>query len=61
VPTYEYICESCHHSFEKQQKFQEEPVVVCPRCRRKVRRVIHPAPVIFKGSGFYVTDYGKES
>ena len=58
MPTYEYVCDACSHSFEVRQGFHDEPVGVCPKCKKKrVRRVISPAPIIFKGSGFYVTDY----
>ncbi|MGD9115947.1 MAG: zinc ribbon domain-containing protein [Dehalococcoidia bacterium] len=59
MPTYEYECDDCHHSFEKKQSFHAEPLTECPQCGGKVRRVFHPAPVIFKGSGFYVTDSRK--
>ncbi len=59
MPTYEYECSSCHHRFEKKQKFDAEPVALCPKCRGKAKRVIHPTPIIFKGSGFYVTDSRK--
>ena len=56
MPIYEYECGLCRHRFERKQRFDEEPVAVCPRCQGKARRVIHSTPVIFKGSGFYVTD-----
>jgi putative FmdB family regulatory protein len=56
VPTYEYECGECQHHFERKQKFDEEPIAMCPKCRSKARRVIHSAPIIFKGSGFYITD-----
>jgi putative FmdB family regulatory protein len=59
MPTYEYECSSCHHRFEKKQKFDAKPVAVCPKCRGKANRVFHPSPIIFKGSGFYVTDSRK--
>ena len=59
MPTYEYECSSCHHRFEKKQKFDAKPVATCPKCRGKVNRVFHPSPIIFKGSGFYVTDSRK--
>ena len=59
MPVYEYECGSCHHRFEKKQSFHDEPKAVCPRCKRKAKRVFHAAPVIFKGSGFYVTDHRK--
>src|SRR5512136_2962251 len=58
MPIYEYECKSCHHRFEKKQGFHDEPKADCPKCNgKKTRRIIHPAPVIFKGSGFYVTDH----
>lgn len=56
MPIYEYKCEKCGLCFERKQNFEDEPVAACPRCRRKVRRVIKPVPIIFKGSGFYITD-----
>ena len=57
MPTYEYVCDACCHGFEVRQGFHDEPIGVCPKCHKKhVRRVISPAPIIFKGSGFYVTD-----
>lgn len=59
MPTYEYECGSCHHRFERKQRFDEEPVAMCPECGGKARRVIHSTPVIFKGSGFYITDSRK--
>ena len=59
MPIYEYECDSCHFLFERKQKFDEEPVAICPKCKGKARRVIHSVPVIFKGSGFYTTDSRK--
>lgn len=59
MPTYEYECSLCQHRFERRQRFDEEPVAVCPQCQGKARRVIHSIPVIFKGSGFYTTDSRK--
>jgi len=56
VPTYDYECGSCRFRFERKHRFDEEPVVICPQCEGKARRVIHSVPVIFKGSGFYVND-----
>ena len=56
MPIYEYECCDCAHSFEIKQGFHEEPVSECPRCRGEARRVIRSVPIIFKGSGFYVTD-----
>ena len=61
LPIYEYECSSCHSRFERKQRFDEEPVCTCPQCSGKSRRLIHSVPVVFKGSGFYCTDYGKGS
>ncbi len=59
MPTYEYLCDSCRHGFERFQPITAKPVRVCPECgRSKVRRIISGgAGLIFKGSGFYITDY----
>ena len=59
MPIYEYECSLCHFHFERKQRFDEEPVAICPKCQGKARRVLHSTPVIFKGSGFYVTDNRK--
>lgn len=59
MPIYEYKCDSCHHRFERKQGFDAKPVAICPKCQGKARRIIHSAPVIFKGKGFYVTDSRK--
>ena len=59
MPTYEYECSLCHFQFERRQRFDEEPVTMCPKCEGKARRVLHSIPVIFKGSGFYITDNRK--
>ncbi|MGE5177173.1 MAG: FmdB family zinc ribbon protein [Hyphomicrobiales bacterium] len=62
MPTYEYECEKCGHRFELFQKMSDPPRKRCPKCRGKVRRLIGTgAGMIFKGSGFYVTDYRSES
>lgn len=62
MPTYEYECEKCGHRFELFQSMSEEPRKRCPKCRGKVRRLIGTgAGMIFKGAGFYVTDYRSES
>ena len=60
MPIYEYECGLCCYRFEMKQKFDEEPVAMCPECRGKARRIIHSIPVIFKGSGFYITDNRKD-
>ena len=59
MPTYVYQCAECCHTFERKQRFDEEAITMCPGCGGKSRRVIHAAPIIFKGSGFYVTDNRK--
>jgi len=59
VPTYEYQCDDCKIRFEKRQRFDSEPISICPECNGKSRRVIHSVPVLFKGSGFYCTDNGR--
>ena len=63
MPTYEYECEACGHAFEKFQPITSRPIRKCPACGKlKVRRLIGPgAGVIFKGSGFYQTDYRSDS
>jgi len=62
MPTYEYQCESCGHHFEAFQSITEAPFKKCPRCKGPVKRLISPgAGLIFKGSGFYITDYKKSS
>ena len=58
MPTYEYRCENCGHKFEAFQTMSEPPVEKCPVCNGKVKRIISGgAGLIFKGSGFYITDY----
>ena len=59
LPRYDYVCKECNHQFEVRQSFTSEPVAACPVCDNEGRRVIHSVPVVFKGSGFYVNDYGK--
>ena len=60
MPTYEYECRECSHSFEAFQAMSDEPLKTCPECGREVRRLIFGGSgVIFKGSGFYVTDKGR--
>lgn len=57
MPTYEYVCRSCDHRFEKRQSFSAKPLRTCPECGQKsLQKVIFPTGVVFKGSGFYVTD-----
>ena len=62
MPTYEYECQKCGHRFELFQMMSEEPKKRCPECRGKVKRLIGSgAGIIFKGSGFYQTDYRSDS
>ena len=61
MPIYEYECLTCGVRFERKQSVNDEPVSVCPDCGGKVRKVFYPAGIIFKGSGFYKTDYGSGS
>ena len=61
MPTYQYKCDDCGVRFERFQHFSELPLERCPECDGAVRRVIQPVGVIFKGSGFYVTDNKKNS
>ena len=62
MPTYEYECKNCSHSFEKFQAMSDPPLKECPRCGKEVRRLIFGGMgVIFKGSGFYVNDKSKET
>jgi putative FmdB family regulatory protein len=61
MPIYEYECQVCGIHFERKQSVSEPAVQVCPDCGGKVRKLFFPAGIIFKGSGFYKTDYGSSS
>ncbi len=61
MPLYEYQCKKCHHRFERIQKFSDPHVKKCPDCGGPVEQMISAPAVQFKGSGFYVTDYPKQS
>jgi putative FmdB family regulatory protein len=56
MPTYSYKCTKCDHRFEARQRFSDDPITECPVCGSFVRKVITPVGIVFKGSGFYVTD-----
>lgn len=56
MPTYVYKCEECNYHFEQLQKFSDKPLKSCPRCKGKVKRIIHPTGIVFKGSGWYIND-----
>jgi putative FmdB family regulatory protein len=63
MPTYDYVCDACDHKFELFQSITAEPEKKCPECgKKKLRRLIGAgAAIVFKGSGFYQTDYRSES
>ena len=62
MPTYEYECRSCKHRFEEFQSITDEPIKKCPKCGKAVRRLFGGGMgIIFKGSGFYTTDYKRSS
>lgn len=56
MPVYHYRGTECDHEFEVRQSFSDDPIATCEVCGNPVRRVIHASPVVFKGSGWYVTD-----
>lgn len=58
MPLYEYQCKKCKHKFEKIQKFSDRPIKKCPECGGPLEKIQHAPNVQFKGSGWYVTDYG---
>ncbi|RKY31797.1 MAG: zinc ribbon domain-containing protein [Candidatus Omnitrophota bacterium] len=61
MPTYEYECTKCKHKFEAFQNITEKPLIRCPKCRHALRRLFGSgAGIIFKGIGFYATDYKKK-
>ncbi|NQT27020.1 zinc ribbon domain-containing protein [candidate division KSB1 bacterium] len=58
MPTYDYVCKACDHEFEAFQSIMAEPLTECPKCNGEVKRKISGGSgLIFKGSGFYITDY----
>ena len=59
MPRYDYRCQGCGQEFELTQSFSEAGSGTCPECSGEGRRVFHAVPVIYKGSGFYTTDYGR--
>ena len=61
MPLYEYECLLCGHRFERIQRFSDPPASECPACSGAVRRLLGVPALQFKGSGFYITDYGKGS
>ncbi len=61
LPIYTYACEACGRVIERRQSFSDSPLTVCDGCGGSLRRVLHPVGIIFKGSGFYNTDYKRSS
>lgn len=61
MPIYEYQCETCGIRFERWQSITDDPLKMCPECAGPVHRLIQPVGIIFKGSGFYVTDHRKST
>jgi putative FmdB family regulatory protein len=61
MPTYEYACRDCGHTFEAVQRMTDDPLTVCPVCDGTLRKVFAPPAIAFKGSGFYATDHRKDA
>jgi putative FmdB family regulatory protein len=63
MPTYDYVCDACEHGFEQFQSIKDDALTKCPKCKKKkLRRLIGPgAAIVFKGSGFYQTDYRSDA
>lgn len=57
MPIYEYLCGTCNYRFEVQQKVNDPPLTTCSRCGNGVSKVISAPAIMFKGSGWYITDY----
>jgi putative FmdB family regulatory protein len=61
MPTYEYTCRDCGHTFEIVQSMLDEPLTMCPECGGSLRKVFAPPAISFRGSGFYTTDHGRKA
>lgn len=57
MPTYGYRCTKCGNQFEVFQRMSDEPIQTCPKCQGDVTKILYPSGVLFKGSGYYSTDY----
>ncbi|MCY3692421.1 MAG: FmdB family transcriptional regulator [Chloroflexota bacterium] len=60
MPRYVYRCTACDHEYDRRESFAASAQRECPECSGLARRVFHPVPVIYKGSGFYTTDYARK-
>ncbi|MFC1955692.1 FmdB family zinc ribbon protein [Chloroflexota bacterium] len=60
MPLYEYECDICRYRFEMKQGFDAATTDICPQCQGRSRRVLYSTPLLFKGSGFYITDSRKD-
>ena len=60
MPIYEYRCNKCGHTFEIMQKLSDPPITACSKCSGPTNKVISPAGLMFKGSGWYITDYSSK-
>ena len=56
MPTYEYCCDTCGYDFDIKQRFEDQPLTVCPKCESPLRKVFSSVGIVFKGPGFYSTD-----
>ncbi|MBU4445336.1 MAG: zinc ribbon domain-containing protein [Candidatus Marinimicrobia bacterium] len=63
MPTYDYFCKNCQYEFEAFQSMSADPIKICPKCEQAsiMRRISGGTGLIFKGSGFYITDYTKKN
>jgi putative FmdB family regulatory protein len=59
MPTYVYQCHDCEEQTEVIQRFSDAPLTVCPKCGGELQRILFPPAIIFKGSGWYITDHGR--
>lgn len=61
MPTYGYRCTVCKHEFELFQKLSDDPIKICEKCQSPVKKILYPVGIAFKGEGFHVNDYKKDS
>ena len=61
MPTYEYACRGCKNRFETVQRITADPLTTCESCGGALRRVLFPVGIVYKGSGFYTTDYARKN